>query len=130
MHYRYTVGSAPNITHQLHLFRHQQMNGAREYHLELAILKACHRIFPLWLRPSPLPEPRYLLTAKPNNKERPCPRSLHVRLSDIWCSLLLSPNVATPGSNPTTRLQSFLQLAQFYIQRRFTPHPTFTLPPQ
>ena len=38
MHYRYTAGSAPHITRQIYLFRHQQMNDAREYHLELVIL--------------------------------------------------------------------------------------------
>jgi hypothetical protein len=37
-HYCYTAGSAPHITRQLYLFRHQQMNDAREYHLELVIL--------------------------------------------------------------------------------------------
>jgi hypothetical protein len=97
MHFRYTVGSAPHITHQRYLFRHQQMHDAREYHLELAILKACQRIFPLWLSPSPLPEPRHLLIDNPANKERSFTRSLHVRLSDIWRSLLLSSNVMTPA---------------------------------
>ena len=48
--------STPHHTSAIPLQTPTNEGRSRGY-LELAILKACQRIFPLWLRPSPLPHP-------------------------------------------------------------------------
>jgi len=83
MHYRYTAGNLASPAAEIYTFRSRFTTADNTAAIEPHVLESCKQMFPTWQPNSALPEPRYLRTTAPRNKERSFTRSLNTRLSDI-----------------------------------------------